>query len=209
MRHSCVTAKYGLVFACSSAADAAARGDEQARALRRIALPLSKYWVTKRAPTLVAEAMECLGGNGYVEESVLPRLLREAPVNSIWEGSGSVNALDLLRALGKEPAALDAWLAEVGLARGADRHLDNAVQAVLALLADMGDPSTAQASARRLAEQMALVTQAALLVQHAPHCVADAFCAGRLGPGATLTLGTLPRGLDLAGIVARATPTLG
>ena len=107
-------------------------------ALRRIALPLAKFWVCKRTPFMVAEALECLGGNGYVEESGLPLLYREAPLNSVWEGSGNVNALDVLRALAREPEALDAWITEVGLARGADARLDRAIDDTLALLGDAG-----------------------------------------------------------------------
>ena len=111
--------------------------DPHEAALRRIALPLAKFWVCKRTPGfMVAEALECLGGNGYVEESVLPLLYREAPLNSVWEGSGNVNALDVLRALAREPEALDAWITEVGLARGADARLDRAVDDTLALLGD-------------------------------------------------------------------------
>ncbi len=110
--------------------------DPHEAALRRIALPLAKFWVCKRTPAMVAEALECLGGNGYVEESGLPLLYREAPLNSVWEGSGNVNALDVLRALSREPEVLDAWLTEVGLARGGDARLDRAIEDTLALLGD-------------------------------------------------------------------------
>ena len=115
--------------------------DPHEAALRRIALPLAKFWVCKRTPFMVAEALECLGGNGYVEESVLPLLYREAPLNSVWEGSGNVNALDVLRALSREPEVLEAWITEVGLARGADPRLDRAIDDTLALL---GDEATAR-----------------------------------------------------------------
>ena len=114
--------------------------DPHEAALRRIALPLAKFWVCKRTPAMVAEALECLGGNGYVEESGMPLLFRESPLNSVWEGSGNVNALDVLRALAREPEALDAWITEVGLARGADARLDRAVDDTLALLGDAGRP---------------------------------------------------------------------
>jgi putative acyl-CoA dehydrogenase len=174
-------------------------------ALRRIALPLAKFWVCKRTPMMVAEALECLGGNGYVEESGLPLLFRESPLNSIWEGSGNVNALDVLRALGREPEVLDAWLTEVGRARGEDPRLDRAIEGVLGLLADT---STLEVSARRLAGQMAACLQASLLVRFAPPAVADAFCATRLGGDYNGTLGTLPVGTDLRSIVERTTPTL-
>ena len=113
-------------------------GDAHEVALRRIALPLAKFWVCKRTPAMVAEALECLGGNGYVEESGLPLMFRESPLNSIWEGSGNVNALDVLRALGREPEVLQAWITEVGAARGADSRLDRAVDDTLALLGDTG-----------------------------------------------------------------------
>ncbi|GAB3990177.1 acyl-CoA dehydrogenase family protein [Nocardioides marmoraquaticus] len=180
------------------------RTDPHEAALRRIALPLAKFWVCKRTPMMVAEALECLGGNGYVEESGMPLLFRESPLNSIWEGSGNVNALDVLRALGREPEVLDAWLTEVGLAAGADPRLDRALESVLALL---GDTSVLEQSARRLAGQMAAVLQASLLVRFAPPAVADAFCATRLGGDYNGTLGTLPPGTDLSTILTRTTPT--
>jgi putative acyl-CoA dehydrogenase len=173
-------------------------------ALRRIALPLAKFWVCKRTPFMVAEALECLGGNGYVEESVMPLLYREAPLNSVWEGSGNVNALDVLRALSREPEVLEAWITEVGLARGADPRLDRAIDDTLALL---GDAATLEASARRLAGRMAACLQGSLLVRFAPAAVADAFCASRLGTSYDGTFGTLDGG-DLKAIVERATPTL-
>jgi putative acyl-CoA dehydrogenase len=185
------------------------RTDPHEQALRRIALPLAKVWVCKRTPAMVAEALECLGGNGYVEESGMPLLFRESPLNSVWEGSGNVNALDVLRALGREPEVLDAWIAEVGRAAGADRRLDAAITATLESLADSMDPDTAELGARRLASQMALCLQGALLVQHAPDAVADAFCASRLGGQMGGTFGLLPRGLEYAEIVQRATPVVG
>ncbi len=180
--------------------------DPHEAALRRIALPLAKFWVCKRTPMMVAEALECLGGNGYVEESTMPLLFRESPLNSIWEGSGNVNALDVLRALSREPEALNAWITEVGRARGEDHRLDRAIDSVLETLADT---SALEVGARRLAGLMAACLQGALLVQHAPAAVADAFCATRLGQEYGGTLGTLPRGIDLASIVDRTTPTVG
>ncbi|NSL43077.1 acyl-CoA dehydrogenase family protein, partial [Streptomyces sp. 8P21H-1] len=131
-------------------------GGERERAFLRLAVPAAKYWVTKRCTPVVAEALECLGGNGYVEESGMPRLLRESPLNSIWEGAGNVQALDVLRALQREPAALDAYLREVGLARGADHRLDGAIKD---LLTDLADLDGAEGRARRLAERIALVLQ--------------------------------------------------
>lgn len=174
---------------------------EQERAFLRLAVPAAKYWVTKRCTPTTAEALECLGGNGYVEESGMPRLLREAPLNSIWEGSGNVQALDVLRALQREPHALNAFLEEVGTARGADHRLDAAIKDLLAELADL---EGIEARARRLVERMALVLQGSLLVRWAPPAVADAFCASRLGGDWGTAFGTLPHSLDLATVVHRA-----
>ncbi|MFE4954595.1 acyl-CoA dehydrogenase family protein [Streptomyces sp. NPDC056653] len=176
---------------------------EAERAFLRIAVPTAKYWVTKRCTPLAGEALECLGGNGYVEESGMPRLLREAPLNSIWEGSGNVQALDVLRALQREPQALNAFLQEVGRARGADHRLDGAIKDMLTELADLNG---IEARARRLVERMALVLQGSLLVRWAPPEVADAFCASRLGGDWGSAFGTLPHSLDLASIVERARP---
>ncbi|MEU3741383.1 MULTISPECIES: acyl-CoA dehydrogenase family protein [unclassified Streptomyces] len=178
-------------------------GSEQERAFLRIAVPAAKYWVTKRCTPLVVEALEVLGGNGYVEESGMPRLLRESPLNSIWEGSGNVQALDVLRALQREPLALNAFLQEVGLARGADHRLDGAIKGLLTELADLDG---IEARARRLVERMALVLQGSLLVRYAPPEVADAFCASRLGGDWGSAFGTLPHTLDLAAVVERAAP---
>ncbi|MFB7936527.1 acyl-CoA dehydrogenase family protein [Streptomyces sp. NPDC127049] len=178
-------------------------GTERDLALLRIAVPAAKYWVTKRCVPVVAEALECLGGNGYVEESGLPRLLRESPLNSVWEGAGNIQALDVLRALRTEPGALDAYLREVGEARGADPRLDRAIRGLLTELADL---EGAEARARRLAERLALVLQGALLVRWAPPEVADAFCAGRLGGDGGAGFGTLPHTLDLRAVVERARP---
>ncbi|GGV74279.1 acyl-CoA dehydrogenase family protein [Streptomyces massasporeus] len=178
-------------------------GGEQERALLRIAVPAAKYWVTKRCPPVAVEAAECLGGNGYVEESQMPRLVRESPLNSVWEGAGNVQALDVLRALQREPGALDAYLREVGQARGADHRLDAAIKNLLTELADL---EGVEGRARRLTERLALVLQGSLLVRFAPPQVADAFCAGRLGSDAGAAFGTLPHTLDLASVVERARP---
>src|SRR6476620_10858848 len=175
-----------LAMRLAAAVDRA--GDPHEAALRRIGLPLAKFWVCKRTPFMVAEALECLGGNGYVEESGLPLLFRESPLNSIWEGSGNVNALDVLRALGREPEVLQAWITEVGLARGADHRLDAAIDSTLETLADSAGN---EGLARRLASQMALCLQGSLLVRFAPAEVADAFCASRLGSEYAGTLGTI------------------
>jgi putative acyl-CoA dehydrogenase len=187
----------------AGAADRAIRGDEEERAFRRIATAIGKYWVTKRAPAFAAEALECLGGNGYVEDSGMPRLYREAPLNSVWEGSGNVNALDVLRALGREPGTADALLVELGRARGADHRLDAAVDR---LASELGDLEQVELRARRLVELMALTLQGSLLVRHAPAEVADAFCATRLGGDGGYAFGTLPGGTDVVAILERALP---
>ncbi|MDW8805758.1 acyl-CoA dehydrogenase family protein [Streptomyces scabiei] len=187
----------------AAAYDAAEAGAENERSFLRLAVPVAKYWVTKRCTPLVAEAAECLGGNGYVEESGMPRLVRESPLNSVWEGAGNVQALDVLRALQREPGALDAYLREVGTARGADHRLDGAIKDLLTELADL---EGVEARARRLVERLALVLQGALLVRYAPPAVADAFCASRLGGDRGSAFGTLPHTLDLASIVERARP---
>jgi putative acyl-CoA dehydrogenase len=174
------------------------------RAFARIATAAAKYWVCKRAPQAIAEAMECLGGGGYVEESNLPRLYREAPVNAIWEGSGNVICLDVLRALVREPECAPALLDEIRLAKGADRRLD-AWSARLE--AELADPEDAELRARRLVERIALALQASLLVRGAPGFVAEAFCAARLGDAdgiAGLQFGALPRGVECGKVVERA-----
>ncbi|MDI3402254.1 acyl-CoA dehydrogenase family protein [Streptomyces cavernicola] len=178
-------------------------GGEQERAFLRLALPAAKYWVTKRCTPVAVEALECLGGNGYVEESGMPRLLRESPLNSIWEGAGNVQALDVLRALQREPLALDAFLREVGRSRGADHRLDAAIKALLTELADL---SGIEARARRVVERLALVLQGSLLTRFAPPDVADAFCASRLGGDWGSAFGTLPHSLNLGAVVDRAAP---
>jgi putative acyl-CoA dehydrogenase len=196
-------------FRLAGATDRAARGDAQESAFRRLALAVTKYWVCKRAPAHAAEALECLGGNGYVEESGMPRLYREAPLASIWEGSGNVAALDALRALTRQPETAEAFFAEVGQAAGADRRLD---QAAARLRKELADPS--EARARQFAEAMAVVLQGALLVRYGDPAVADAFAASRLAdegasfPGWGRAFGTLPSGVDAAAIVSRATPAV-
>jgi putative acyl-CoA dehydrogenase len=177
--------------------------DEDEVAIRRLGTAVGKYWVCKRAAGHAAEAMECLGGNGYVEESGMPRLFRQAPLNSIWEGSGNVNALDVLRALAKQPELLEAYFAELALSAGADAHLD---AFVAGLHDEFADLEAIEMRARRVVEKLALAWQGALLVRGAPAAVADAFCASRLGDAGGLAYGTLPAGTDVAAIVARATP---
>jgi putative acyl-CoA dehydrogenase len=201
-----VEAEAATALAIRLAAAVDADGDPHEAALRRIALPLAKFWVCKRTPGFVAEALECLGGNGYVEESGLPLRYREAPLNSVWEGSGNVNALDVLRALAREPEVLAAWITEVGHARGGDARLDRAVDDTLELL---GETGALEVGARRLAGRMAACLQGALLVRFAPPEIADAFCGSRLGTSYDGTYGTLTSPVtDLAAIVARATPVV-
>jgi putative acyl-CoA dehydrogenase len=180
--------------------------DDADAPFRRFATAVAKYWICKRAPQHALEALECLGGNGYVEESGMPRLLRDSPLNSIWEGSGNVAALDVLRAMAKEPEGLPAFLAEVELASGADARLDAHVaglgQRIADLAAEGADP---QWQARRVVEDLGLALQGSLLVRHAPSAVADAFCASRLVPGAHgYAFGSLPAGVDASAILTRA-----
>jgi putative acyl-CoA dehydrogenase len=182
--------------------------DDGDTAFGRLAVALGKYWVCKRTIPVVAEALECLGGNGYIEENGLARLYREAPLNSIWEGSGNVNALDVLRALDRSPAAIDAVLAELDLARGADRRLDAAISSRVGELRahERFDDSDRQAAARRLVERLATVLQASLLVRFAPPAVADAYVATRGEHEGGFTFGTMPSGQDVDAILARALP---
>ncbi len=174
--------------------------DPREAAWRRVMTPAIKYYVTKRTPPAVVEAMEVFGGIGYVEECVMPRLYREAPLNSIWEGSGNVMCLDVRRAL-RAPGAADAVLEELALARGADARLDRFVADLEPRLRD-GD----EAGARVTTERLVLAVAGTLLVRFAPHAVADAFCASRLAGVWSGALGTLPPGADTVAIVARAMP---
>ncbi|MBO1333618.1 acyl-CoA dehydrogenase family protein [Streptomyces sp. VRA16 Mangrove soil] len=178
-------------------AGAADRGE---REFLRLATAVSKYWVCKRQPAIVAEALECLGGNGYDEASGMPRLYREAPLNGIWEGSGNVNALDMLRALAREPQSLEAFRTEIEAASGADRRLDAAWRELKEQLVLTED---APLRARRVIERAALVLQGSLLVRHAPAAVADAFCASRLAGDQGLAFGTLPPDTDFAALLER------
>ncbi len=173
-------------------------------AFRRLALAVTKYWVCKRGAPLAAEALECVGGNGYVEEAPMAQLYRDIQLGTVWEGSGNVIALDVLRALSREPEGLAAFLAECDLAAGADARFDAHMKALRERLAQLvAEPGAAQWAARRLVQDMALALQASLLLAHSPPAVADAFCAGRLG-AAGLAFGELPAGVDAGAIVARA-----
>lgn len=178
--------------------------DAHEQALRRVLTPIAKYWVCKRAPAHAAEALECLGGNGYVEESGMPRLYRQSPLNGIWEGSGNVQCLDVLRALDRHPESAEALIAEVRAVSGADRRLDGAAAQIEKQLG-----SATEGSARRVVERLALVMQAALLVRAGEGAVADAFMAGRLDEdGGGLAFGTLPEGVALQPLLDRALPAL-
>jgi putative acyl-CoA dehydrogenase len=176
------------------------------RAFVRIATAIAKFWICKRAPAHAAEALECLGGNGFVEESMMPRLYREAPLNSIWEGSGNVICLDVLRAMARSPESLEAFFAEVDLARGSDRRLDAFIDHVRG---ELREPAEIEARARRIVERLALALEASLLVRHGDPAIADAFLASRIAGDAGLAFGTLPQGLDLGRILERATPRVG
>jgi putative acyl-CoA dehydrogenase len=180
-----------------------AESDPAAAQFKRLATAVSKYYVCQRAPQHAFEAMEVLGGAGYVEESGMPRLYREAPLNSIWEGSGNVIALDVLRALRHEPESLEGFFVEIGRAEGADARLD---QAISRLRGEFDNGEALEFRARTIVEQMALALQGALLVQHAPSAVSDAFCTARLAANRGLNYGGLPSGVDAAAIVARHTP---
>ncbi|MFN2327572.1 MAG: acyl-CoA dehydrogenase family protein [Chromatocurvus sp.] len=180
-----------------------AAGNEHDRLLLRLGLPTGKYWICKRTPTLTYEAMECLGGNGVIEDFILARLYRDAPVNAIWEGSGNVQALDMLRALARNPDVLEAWYVEIDAARGQHALLDAAVDRLKAALRDADD---LEYRARSLVDQLALTMQAALLVQAATPSIADAFIRSRLGSHGDRNFGTLPMGVAVDTLLQRANP---
>jgi putative acyl-CoA dehydrogenase len=176
-----------------------------AHMFKRLATAVGKYWVCKRAPNHAFECLECLGGNGYVEESGMPRLYREAPLASIWEGSGNVMSLDVLRALVRTPRSLEVFMHELRQAEGADPRLD---AHVAKLERQFTDPATLESRARRVVEGMALALQGSLLVRHSPPAVADAFCASRLSDDGGLEYGTLPASSDFHAIIARHRPSM-
>jgi putative acyl-CoA dehydrogenase len=178
-----------------------AGADPSAAHFARIGVAIAKYWTNKRLAAHVCEALECQGGSAYVEESVMPRLYRQAPVNGIWEGSGNVICLDVLRSIEREPATLEALIAELSLARGLDRRLDVAVESLKDSLRQPGD---LQSSARNLVGAMGVALQASLLLRHGPAAAASAFCASRLGDGWHGTYGTLPVDTDFTAIIALA-----
>ncbi|QRY48309.1 acyl-CoA dehydrogenase family protein [Mycolicibacterium boenickei] len=190
-----------LAMRMAGATDKAVRGDEREALLRRIGLAAGKYWVCKRATPHAAEAMECLGGNGYVEDSGMPRLYREAPLMGIWEGSGNVSALDTLRAMATRPESIEVLFDELSKTAGQDPRLD---RHVTTLQNDLQDLETITYRGRKVAEDISLALQGALLVRHGHPAVAEAFLASRLGGQWGQAFGTLPTGLDLAPILERA-----
>ena len=173
--------------------------------LVRLVTAVGKYWICKRTPGHAYEAMECIGGSGVMEDSMFPRLFRESPVNAIWEGSGNIQCLDVLRAMAKTPEVVDAFFAELRHTQGQNTLLDQHVQG---LGKEFADPADLPYRARHVVERMALALQAALLVRSAPAFVADAFCASRLAPEGSYHYGALPRGVDVQAIIERATPRL-
>ncbi|MDQ3879099.1 MAG: acyl-CoA dehydrogenase family protein [Actinomycetota bacterium] len=177
--------------------------DEHTAAFKRLATAVCKYWICKAATWHVAEAVECLGGNGYVEESGMPRLYRETPLNSIWEGSGNVNCLDVLRAMQRSPGSVDAFRAELDVTSGADAALDRHIDEIWRELSSVEE---IEIRARRIVEMMAVALQASLLIRHAPASVADAFVASRVARDRGRAYGTLPVGVDFEGIVERHRP---
>ncbi len=190
-----------VVLRLAGAVDRAARGDAAEAAFRRVALSVTKYWLCKRLSAHAAESLECLGGNGYIEDSGLPRLYREAPLVSIWEGSGNVAALDTLRAMVKQPETVHAFFAELDLAAGTDARYDDA----LALLRkEFSDLDELEYRARHIVERMALLLQGSLLMRHGDAAVSDAFNASRLARDWGGAYGTLPTGLDTATVLQRA-----
>jgi len=192
-----------LAFRVARAVDASGR-DERERALARIVTAIGKYWVCKRCPPFVSEAQECLGGNGYVEDSGMPRLYRQAPLNSIWEGSGNIQCLDVLRALKKEPASEEAFFAELEAVRGGNTPLDREAGALRKLLA--ADADDLEPRSRRIVERMAMVLQAACLVRSGNVAIADAFAENRLARTHGVAFGTLEPSAPLAALIERAFP---
>jgi putative acyl-CoA dehydrogenase len=202
----CVESEAATISAMrlARAYDEAIAGDEASTNLKRVANAVLKYWICRRAPMHAGEALECLGGNGYVEESGMPRLFRESPLNSIWEGSGNVQCLDVLRAMIKSPASLDAFFTEVEEGAVSEPRLEAYARALREELP--GEVETIETRARRLVERMALALQGSLLVRYGDEAVADAFCASRLAGDWGQAFGTLPAGTDFARIIDRHQP---
>jgi putative acyl-CoA dehydrogenase len=201
--HLEATAAAWLAFRVAAALDG--EGDTSERALNRIGAPIAKYWICKRVVSVVYEALECHGGNGFIEDHLMARLYREAPLNGIWEGSGNVMCLDVLRSMAREPESVPALLAEIAAAKGQDARLDAAIRDIET---DLSDLARHEGQARRLVERLATLLCASLLVRHASHEVADAYIASRIEGGWTGAYGTLPRGIDTAAIARMAVPVL-
>jgi putative acyl-CoA dehydrogenase len=190
-----------LAFRLARAVDDEQAGDAEAGLLVRIGTPVGKYWNCKRVVGVVHEALECHGGNGFIEEAPMARLYREAPLNGIWEGSGNIIALDVLRAASRSPQSVSVFIAEVRRAKGGDKRLDRMIER---LQDELSAPQEHEARARRIVERMAIALQASLMIRHSPSAIADAFCATRLGGDDGSVYGCLPAGLDQRAIVERA-----
>ena len=197
--HIEATAAAWLAFRVAAALDG--EGDESERLLNRIGAPIAKYFLCKRVVSVVHEALECHGGNGFIEDHMMARLYREAPLNGIWEGSGNVMALDVLRSMAREPGSAPALLAEIAAAKGQDARLDAAIRDIKA---DLSDHARHEGQARRLVERLAILLSASLLLRYEPHEVADAYIASRIEGGWTGAYGTLPRGVETAKIARMA-----
>lgn len=200
-----------IAFSMRMARSLDLRGSDSHEAdLARLATAVGKYWICKRTPTHAYEIMECIGGSGVMEHSIYPRLFRESVINPIWEGSGNVQCLDVLRAIGKSPAVVHSFLNEIAIAKGGNSHLDKAVASLQKQLVslDPTDMNSIQFQARNLVDQMALAFQASLLVRHAPNAVSEAFCASRLASQGHHNYGTLPKGTDTQVIIDRVDPSI-
>ncbi|WP_296901727.1 isovaleryl-CoA dehydrogenase [Polaromonas sp.] len=198
-------AALALTMRIASALDRSEQSESE-KLLVRMGTAVGKYWICKRTPAHAFEAMECLGGSGVMEDCIMPRLFRESPVNSIWEGSGNVQCLDMLRAMNRSQGSVDTWLSEVQAAAGTDKRLDHYVAQ---LSRELADPADIEYRARAVVEKMALALQGSLLVRFGNPAVAAAFCASRLTDNSSgLVYGNLPRGVDCAAIIKRATPAL-
>lgn len=196
----CLEAEAALLLAYRASVCLENEEEEAEQMLLRLLMPIGKYWITKRAAPLLVEAMECQGGNGYVEQGIISRLYREAPVNAIWEGSGNVQCLDVVRAIGKSPRALDVYLVELDSARGANSRYDSFLSA---LKKNMNNFSAPTGQERRFTEQLALAMQAALFIKSGDSMLADAFCLSRLAEHPGLLFGNMPDGIDCPGIIRR------
>jgi putative acyl-CoA dehydrogenase len=188
-----------LAMRAAAALDAADRDDRE-KSLNRVLTPIAKYWVCRRAPAVLAEVLEAHGGNGFVEDHCIARLYREAPLNGLWEGSGNVICLDVLRALTRAPESAEALRLELLTAKSLHPALDKAITEIDAVLAA---PQNFEANARRIVERLAVALQASLLLRHAPSAIADAFCRSRLAGDHGIALGTLPHDLNLHAMIDR------